>query len=364
MVSVGVMRSIVVALTCVYALSACRKAAEAKTEQRTEVPVNPFAVEGLALRTSSDADDRVRRVFPNGPATQDGRKEVGAAPVPPDDRAPDPTSEWVAEITASPPLALAAVQAAIPPKPEGREPTVMGRTANGAWEYVQDDSAKGPFDKVAVTVMITDIDKPASAEDLDRGIAWARTLFSKIGTVPTEPISKAQALVRAATVYKLREKLRDDSLNVGVVVVAPSGKLFPGRLVWDAVYSAGFTWGDGDYFHWVPSPATDVSQGIGMGTSKGPGYFFPEWVARDDGSADVPDLEMSFDLARTHEPEAMFEVMVRVASYLARRLGGTLEDRNGKPFDAPAERARVHAMVKMFASRGLTPGTSIVLQVF
>jgi hypothetical protein len=78
-----------------------------------------------------------------------------------------------------------------------------------------------------------------------------------------------------------------------------------------------FAGATGDYFHWVPSADTDVSQGIGMGTSTGSTYFMPECVAKDDGSADVDDLERSFNVARTRQPEAMFDVMVRASHYTA-----------------------------------------------
>jgi hypothetical protein len=101
-----------------------------------------------------------------------------------------------------------------------------------------------------------------------------------------------------------------------------------------------------------------------MGTSTGASYFMPEWVAKNDGSADVEDLEMSFNVPRTWKPDAVFEVMVRAAKYMAKRLGGTLVSRDGKPFDEAFERARVTSIVKSMAAADLTPGSGLALQVF
>ena len=51
-----------------------------------------------------------------------------------------------------------------------------------------------------------------------------------------------------------RELTKVEEMRVGLGLTAPPAKKFAGRLVWDVAYSAGFNWGDGDYFHWVPSP--------------------------------------------------------------------------------------------------------------
>ncbi len=230
-------RAIIAAIACMLVAAGCHKCTEPKIDNPKEPAVDALAASGLRLGTASAAEDRVQRVFPKGPATEDARREIGTTPAPNEERAPESTSEWVAEINASPPFTLGAVRAAIPPAPKGRAPTVLGRTVNGAWEFVSDGPATGPYDQIAVTVMLTDIDGPASSEDLDVGIAWARKLTANLGKAPTEPISKAQALARSAAVYQLRSKLDADSLEFGIVVAAAPGKPFAGRLMWDAVYS-------------------------------------------------------------------------------------------------------------------------------
>jgi hypothetical protein len=328
-------------------------------------PTGWLKAQGLYLGTSSETDARVQKVFPKGVASEDAREAIGIAPPPPDDRAPDPTCDVVIAIEVPTAIDLATVRKAVNPRPKGNQSFVKALTTAGKWEYVDDRTATGPYNHVAVTVSFVDIDAPVSAAALDREIEWARTALGSLGKgAPTVSMSRAQAVAKASAVFKLKQTLTDDALDAGLMIVAPKGKKFRGRLIWDVVYSAGFRWGDGDYFHWVPSADTDVSQGIGMGTSTGSTYFMPEWVAKDDGSADVDDLEMSFNVARAWQPEAMFDVMVRASHYMARRLGGTVLSKDGAPFDEASARARVQSIVTAMSAAGLTPGSGLALRVF
>lgn len=376
------MRSPLSALAVVIVVGTigCRRASEKKQsaapapspvmiEDAAPTPGDLLSANGLGLRTSTEADARVRNVFPHGVATEDARAEIGTSPAPPDDVAPDPMAEWIGELVLTQPLELATVRAALPPRPGANAAGhfVRAQTRAGAWEYVEDETARGPYVRVAVEVSIVDIDEPVTAAELDREIAWTRTFLGKLeAREPTVSMTRRQAIAKGESAFKLRKQLSDDDISIGLAIVAQNGKKFPARLVWDVVYSAGFRWGDGDYFHWVPTPNTDISQGIGMGgTSSEAGYFMPEWVARNDGSADVTDLEMSFNIARTWEPSAVFDVMVRAANYMARRLGGTVVSvESGVPFDEKAARTKLHSTVKAMTNAGIKPGSSLALQVF
>jgi hypothetical protein len=329
-------------------------------------PGGLLKAQGLYIGTATETDARVQKVFPNGVASEDARASIGTAPPPPaDDPAPDPSSDVVVAIDVPNAVDLATVRKVVNPRPKGNQSFVKALTTTGKWEYVDDRAATGPYNRVAITVSFVDIDAPVPAADLDREIEWARTALSSLGKgAPTVSMTRADALAKASAAFKLKQKLTDEALDLGLVIVAPKGKKFPGRLVWDVAYSAGFRWGDGDYFHWVPSADTDVSQGIGMGTSTGSTYFMPEWVAKDDGSADVDDLEMSFNVARTWQPEAMFDVMVRAAHYTAKRLGGTVVDHDGASFDEVSARAHVQSIAKAMSAAGLTPGSGLALRVF
>ena len=73
---------------------------------------------------------------------------------------------------------------------------------------------------------------------------------------------------------------------------------------------------------------------------------------------------MSFSVPRTWEPEAVFDVMVRAATYMATRLGGTVVTRDGAPFDETSQRSRVTAIVKAMGAANLVPGEGLALRIF
>jgi hypothetical protein len=178
-------------------------------------------------------------------------------------------------------------------------------------------------------------------------------------------MSTAHALAMASKALKARSLYPDDARDVGVVIRAPAGKRFPGRLIWDVLYSAGFVWGDGDYFfYWVPSPTTDASQGISVETHTSPGYFLPESLRASDGSGDVEDLEMSFDVARAWKPAQLFDVMARTAKYMARRLGGTVVCPDGKPWDPTRAREGAVATERTLLAQQVEPGSGLACILF
>lgn len=318
--------------------------------------------QGLYLTTASESAARVQRAFPDGVATEDVRSLIGSAPPPPSDRGPDPRSTIVVEVETSSPVDVAAIRAATSGS-GSKAPFIQGMLADGQWQYVADRGATGPYTRLAAAIEFVDVDAPAAQGQVERQISWARAALGDLGKQPaTASMTAAQAYATATMALRLRKTLTD--VDAGIMIVAPAGKKFEGRQVWDVAYAAGFTWGDGDYFHWVPSADTDVGQGIGMGATSGLGYFLPEWITNNDESADVAGLEMSFSVPRTWKPEAVFDVMVRAATYMARRLGGTVVTRDGVPFDETSQRSRVTAIVKAMAAANLVPGAGLALRVF
>jgi hypothetical protein len=334
------------------------------TSQRPPDPLDPA---GLVLLTTAETNARVRAVFPNGVATEDARAAIGTAPAPVNGDAPEPASEWVAEITPPTPLPVERLRAALPAD-GGALPRhwVKGRVVGSDQWLHHDAPVPTRFDRVAVVVdLFESEDRAVTLDQYESEAALARALARSLqAPEPTFSLTAAQAAAKATRALAARKQYPPEAIDVGVVIQAPRGKRFPGRLVWDAVYSAGFFWGDGDYFHWVPSPETDVSQGISMGTSTGPGYFFPEWLVAQDGSGDVGDLEMSFNLARVRQPTAQFDVMARAARYLGRRLGGTVLGKDGKAFDPASARQAVAAIEAALISFGVEPGSGLALLIF
>jgi hypothetical protein len=323
----------------------------------------PLAPPGFVLTTESESNNRVARLFPGGPATEEARAEIGTAPPPPDDDGPDGEAEWVAEIAVA--TTSTDVLAALPPPdPKHTDRWVKGRLEGGRWVHVE-DSEVARFDRVAVIVDLVDDDKATTAAAIDAEAEVARVLASKLGApAPAFSMTSASAVAKAASALALRRRFDDKAVDVGVVVSAAPGKRFAVKLVWDVAYSAGFVWGDGDYFHWVPSPGTDVSQGIGMGPTSGRGYFLPEDVAKTDGNGDVDGVEMSFNVARTWHPTKVYDVMAHFATYAARRLGGTITSAAGGPFDAALARERVATIEEAMIAAGVVPGSGLALRLF
>lgn len=354
-------RSILAFVLLAACVIACRRD---KTKDVPESVGSAIPPPNLVLATQEETNERVRAAFPSGVATEDARAEIGTAPAPPDITRPDRDGEIIVEATFDPPLALAAIRAQLASRTNRASSSVYGHLGGDRWQFVEDDDATGPYVGLAIAVSFVEIDDPAPLAEVERELAWARGVFGKLGKpAPTVSMTAPDAIARAKAAITLRESLKDQT-TAGVAILAPAGTKFPGRLIWDVAYSAGFEWGDGDYMHWVPSPDTDASQGIGMGNGNGMGYFMPEWVAKNDGSADADLLEMSFEVPRAYAPEAVHDVMVRAATYMARRLGGTLVTTDGQPFDAAASRARVTDLVAKLKAAGLVPGDGLALRVF
>ena len=321
-----------------------------------------LSAQGLYVTTASDSAARVQRAFPAGVTSEDARSLVGTAPAPPSGAGPAPQSTIVVEVATSSPIDVATIRAATA-RAVDKTPTIHGMLPDGQWQYVADKRATGPYTRLAAAIDFIAVDAPVPQEQVERQIGWARTTLSDLGSQPaTVSMTAAHAYTTAQAAFRLKATLTDDV--VGLKIVAPDSRQFEGRRVWDVVYAVGFTWGDGDYFHWVPSSATDVSQGIGMGATSGVGYFLPEWIADNDPRADVAGLEMSFSVPRTWKPAAVYDVMVRAATYMARRLGGTVVAYDGTPFDEAALRARVTAVVTAMEAAGIAPGSDLALRVF
>ena len=295
----------------------------------------------LGMRSHADGVERVHRAFPNGPATEDAGASVGTAPAPPPFEAPQKESEWIAELDLHGKTIGAVEIDAGAMKLRGR---VDGKDQ---WAYPKDADARR-FDRLALTldlVATRDEERPTAVprEGFAAAAASARSLAQRLGAtaIVDEPARAAARSERAIALLDALPKAE----YVTIVLVPKSGARFEAKAVWDAVYSAGFEWGDGDYFHWLPSVDTDVSQGIWI-ADHDDGYFLPETLA------DVGELRLYFNVARVWEPTKVFEVMARAATYIASRLGAA-------SFDASAQRARVAKTEATMRSYGVVPGSKL-----
>jgi cell division protein ZipA len=322
-----------------------------------------LAANNLYLSTSSDADDRVAKVFPSGPASEDARAQIGTATAPPTIKGPDPTSEWIAQLSLPSPIPAEALQAALPASGNAKGVQMEARVVGtDTWMSLNADPGT-TFDRLDIFFDVVNDDKTIKPVDIDRATAYARAISRRLRAGdPTFSMTTAQALAIASNCAAARKLFSDEDLDIGFTVRPKTSDHFSGKLVWDVFYSAGFRWGDGDYFHWIPSPDTDVSQGISMGTSTDPGYFLPESIA--DTGGDVEDVDMSFNAARTFKPLEMFDVMTRIGAYATHRLKATLVNDNGSPWDAKKERARLAVIDAALTAHGVTPGSSLALSIF
>ena len=323
-----------------------------------------LAANNLYLSTSSESAARVANVFPDGPATENARAAIGAAAPPPETNGPDATTQWIAQLTPAAPISAETLHAAMPVRTNAKvRHHVQGKVV-GSDKWLSEEAPPGTeFDRIDVSLDIVSEDKTITAADIDRETAYAKALGRRVRAgEPSFPVTTAQALVIANDAVATRKLFSDEDLDVGFTVRPKASDHFAGKLIWDVVYSAGFTWGDGDYFHWVPSPTTDESQGIGMGTSTDPGYFLPESIAQNGG--DVEDVEMSFNVARTYKPLEMLDVMTRIGAYVSRRLNGSLVNDDGSPWEAKKVRARVAVMDAVLTAHGVSPGSNLALGIF
>lgn len=206
----------------VLVANGCRREQKQPAEVNAQEALEP---RGLYISNAGETDARVKKAFPNGVASEDARPQIGTAPPPPDDRAPDPRSDIVVEIESPSPVDLAAVLAAVKPRPEGILTFIKGMTADGEWQYVEDQNATGPYKRVAAQITFTDVDAPASQDHVERQIAWARAALGKLSKRPaTVSMTSAEAFARATAAFDLKRTLTDEAIDVGVVVAAPKGK--------------------------------------------------------------------------------------------------------------------------------------------
>jgi len=114
----------------------------------------------------------------------------------------------------------------------------------------------------------------------------------------------------------------------------------------------GFTWGDGDYFHWVDDEGNSL---FNVSTSTPRGYFLPEQAIA--GKLHVEDLTFAIRIAETRNPDAVLDSMIRAAKYAQARLGGSLGGPDGPALDAAKLRASLQQVVAKMSAVGVAPGS-------
>lgn len=165
------------------------------------------------------------------------------------------------------------------------------------------------------------------------------------------------AVKRSKTLRALQRELNSD-----VIIVLRSNSKFRSDQFWNTLTDLGLKWGDGDLFHW-----TNYESGVGddnffsVWTSTEPGYFLPEDVA--NGTMNPEDLIFGFSIPRSPDPNNVFEIVVESAEFCRSKLGGTIVDENGAPFDKEKYRDKIGKVMSKMSESGFEHGQGLILRL-
>jgi cell division protein ZipA len=239
-------------------------------------------------------------------------------------------------------------------------PTVFGFSPDiQRWTFV---NAGGVPDKytnlqIAWKMRPLDEDGPIAKQQFEQykvAVEKAASQLKAIG-VRTD-LSPVEAEKRSAALIELAESCEQ---GIDVVLQAPTGRAFDGKLIWDVMLCLGLQWGDMDLFHWENPGIPGDDHLFSVWTTTSPGYFFPEQIAA--GRVQTGDLAFGFSIARTFQPETIFVSMVKAVHYAQKRLGGTLLNVDGSPFSEDVARSEIRSMVKRLSNAGFEPASDDTL---
>lgn len=287
----------------------------------------------------------------------------------PRDYLPDPNIDWTVtvEFDSAVPVQGESIKEALDYAWLGSHgnPTVYGFSPDtDHWTFVNAAGAPDSFTRLKIAWSLWDaIDeqpKEISLVDLQRFKAAVEQQLSKLRNLSTViERSGEDALAYVATLPRIVAKC-DQYMTLRLV--APNGKLYSGRDVWDVMLCLGLEYGDGDLFHWINNSGFGDDLFFTVETSTAPGYFIPQRMAT--GKGDVADLIFVFSIPRSADPVVVFESMANAVDYAQKRLGGEIVLQSGEPFDGGAERARIEDVVRKLREAGFVPGESATLRVF
>ena len=157
-------------------------------------------------------------------------------------------------------------------------------------------------------------------------------------------------------------KHRGKTTVLPITEIVSENDFFDGHDIWDVMMSIGLEWGDMDLFHWRNHTLIGDQSYFMVWTLSDPGYFIPEWIASGEFGTD--NVVFSFSIPRSDNPEEIYDVMYKAASYTQSRLGGKLYDENGEELDINHEKQRLSEVIKDLRKHGIEPGTTPALMLF
>lgn len=284
-----------------------------------------------------------------------------------DEYLPNPAVEWVVHAKVQQPLDSKSVKAKF--GREWREEygalTLFGRdVATGRWTYLISSDGPKKVDGLQFAWNYHEswsedavIDPP---ELYDARIEAIKTAMASLtpATVHSD-VASQDAYARAKRLSQINEQF---DRHVIVSLVAPRGKRFAGREVWDVMLCLGLRWGDMDCFHWDNETGVGGDYHFDVWTSTAPGYFLPEEVAA--GLVEVEDLVFSYSIPRSAAPADVFQRMMRAVKYAQERLGGTIQGEDEQPLDEDAVAEEIESIAEQLTQLGFAPGSNNALRQF
>jgi cell division protein ZipA len=285
----------------------------------------------------------------------------------PRDYLPDPNVDWVVTFEFDQPVKGTEITKLldIPWQKDHGLPTIYGfAPSENHWTFVNAKDAPDEFTRLKIAWTLWDAieEKPkdVTANDFERYKLDAEMKLSELGSNE----SKVERSIEGALTFigTLPDLMAECNQDVTLKLVAPEGRTFAGRDVWDVMLCLGLDYGDGDLFHWINNSGFGDDHFFTVETSTPPGYFIPRRMASGEG--DVDDLIFNFSIPRSADPVAVFDSMANAVEYAQDRLGGQVLVGNSKPFGREAERENIKSIGEKLKAAGFVPGESATCRVF
>jgi len=230
------------------------------------------------------------------------------------------------------------------------------------WSFAIAGDSPEQFDSLELAVSLAPVfgnEEDLTVERLQKYlIELQKRLGAFSGRFHVTPRETPESAVKRSKTLRALQK----ELNSDVIIVLRSNSRFRSDQFWNTLTDLGLKWGDGDLFHW-----TNYESGVGddnffsVWTSTEPGYFLPEDVA--NGTMNPEDLIFGFSIPRSPDPNNVFEIVVESVEYCQSKLGGTIVDENGSPFDKEKCRAKIRQIISKMNESGFDQGQGLILRL-
>jgi cell division protein ZipA len=239
-------------------------------------------------------------------------------------------------------------------------PTIFGFSPDiQRWTFVNAGGVPDNYSRLQIGWKLRPLgeDVPIAKQQFEQYIVAVEKAASKLKAIGVRTdLAPAEAEKRSAALIELAESCEQ---GIDVVLQAPKGRAFDGKLIWDVMLCLNLRWGDMDLFHWENPGIPGDDYLFSVWTTTPPGYFFPEQIAA--GRVQTGDLAFGLSIARTFQPERIFDSMMKAVHYAQKRMGGTSLNVDGSRFSEDAARSEIRSLVKKLSNAGFEPGTDDTL---